>query len=442
MPQRHVGRLAAASIPTTSRDGRSLDGLTGLAGRDAVLDDATMALRTRPGHVAILYLDIEGLRGINEAMGIQAGDSVVASFAQRLGTVIRHDDTAARLGGDEFALVCSGISDGVEAQSLADRVAVEVERAYEIDGRTLPLRVSIGMAVGGPGDCTADELLRDASAAMYEAKSQGGGVIVFSEDLKRTSAERFELETAIHTALEKAEFTLHYQPLVALPAMRVTGTEALIRWHSGERWIPPGEFIPVAEQSGLIVTIGHWVMSAAANQLREWREQGHHISMSLNLSARQIADAALPYEVSQLIEGCGLHAENLTFEVTETTVMQHLEVAIPVMRILRDLGVRLAVDDFGTGHASLTQLKHIPADELKLDRTFIIDLADDKRERALVRAAIEMAHALELEVVAEGVETRDQLDILLELGCDAAQGYYLARPAPADQVRLDATAAL
>jgi diguanylate cyclase (GGDEF)-like protein len=436
VPQRPGGRLAAASLPITSRDGRALDGLTGLAGRDAVLDDATMALRTRPGHIAILYLDIEGLRGINDAMGIAAGDSVVAAFAQRLSGMIRHDDTAARLGGDEFALVCSGLTDDFEAERLAKRVATEVERAYEVDGRSLPLRVSIGMAVGSRGTCTADELLRDASAAMYAAKAQSGGVIVFSEELKRTSAERFEMEAAIHQALEQEQFTLHYQPLVSLPGMRVIGTEALLRWRSGDRWIPPGEFIPVAEQSGLIVTIGHWVMSAAANQLRQWHAEGHDLSMSLNLSAKQLADAALPYEVSQLIETCSIHAGALTLEVTETTVMQHLEVAIPVMRILRDLGVRLAIDDFGTGHASLTQLKNIPADELKLDRTFIIDLADDKRERALVRAAIEMAHALELEVVAEGVETKDQLDILLELGCDTVQGYFLARPAPADQVRL------
>jgi diguanylate cyclase (GGDEF)-like protein len=415
---------------------RHVDPLTGLVGRDAVLDRTTVALHRSPSIVAVLYLDIEGLRGINEAMGFHAGDDVVRTLAQRLRAVIRHNDTAARLGGDEFAMVCSGLIDGDEAAGLATRVATEVERVYEIDSRALPLRVSIGMATGAGAGCTADDLLREASAAMYAAKSQGGGVIVYSDDLRRKSAERFELEAAIHVALKQQEFSLHFQPIVALPSLMVIGTEALIRWQTDERWIPPAEFIPVAEQSGLIVTIGHWVMHAAADQLQRWQNQGHRLSMNLNLSARQLADAALPDMVGELIDSSGVGGEALTFEVTETTVMRHLEIAVPVMGILRDLGVRLAIDDFGTGHASLTQLKTIPADELKLDRSFIIDLAEDRRERALVRAAIEMAHALELQVVAEGVETEAQLDILRELGCDTVQGYYLARPAPAHLVQL------
>lgn len=431
---------APKQLPPPSEGG--IDRLTGLADRHALLESASRALAGGRGHVAVLCLDIERLRGVNEAMGMQAGDRVLAAFAERLTGVVRHADVAARIGGDEFALCCSGLMQRSEGPELATRVVVEVERVYQIDGRDLPLRVSVGMAIGAPGECTADDLLRDAGAAMYAAKAQGGGIVAFSEQHRQSGADRFELETALHGAVERQDFSLHYQPIVTLPALRVTGVEALIRWNTAERgWIPPAEFIPVAEQNGLILPIGHWVMHTAADQLERWSAAGHDLGMSLNLSARQLADPALPFEVSQLAGRRSVNPGRLTLEVTETTVMENLEVAVSVMRILHELGVRLAIDDFGTGYASLTQLRHIPADELKLDRSFSSDLADDRRERALVRAAIEMAHALEMEVVAEGVETAAQLEILRELGCDTVQGYYLARPAPPESVQLTLAAA-
>jgi len=415
-----------------------LDPLTGLGDRDYFLDRATAALATSRGLKAVILLDVDGLRRINQGLGSAAGDEVLEALAQRLMAASRRDDVVARVGGDEFAVMLAGLGEEDEARVLATRLAWAVEHEYRTAGQKIPLRVSMGVALGHDYDRSAEKLLSDAETAMYSAKSAGEArLVVYTDDLREQSAHRFALESALRRAVDRNAFELYYQPQVALPSRQVTATEALLRWNDDQRgWLPPADFIPIAEDTGLIIPLGHWVIDKATAQLAQWHRDGYQVNMSINVSARQLADPDFIFQVRDLLTSSGVPAKSVTLEITESQVMRNLEITLPAMLTLRNFGVRLSIDDFGTGYASLTQLKNIPADELKLDRSFIVNLEDDPRDRGVIQGAVQLAHALGLTVVAEGVETVAQLNFLSEMGCDALQGFLLGRPQPADDVTM------
>jgi EAL domain-containing protein (putative c-di-GMP-specific phosphodiesterase class I) len=361
---------------------------------------------------------------------------VLEALAQRLVAASRKDDIVARIGGDEFAVLLGGLGEDDEARVLATRLAWAVEHEYRAGGHRIPLHVSMGVVVGHTDDRSAEKLLNDAETAMYAAKSgTDERLVVYSDDLREQAAHRFALESALRRAVDRNAFELVYQPQVALPSRKVIATEALIRWYDEQRgWMAPNDFIPIAEDTGLIVPLGHWVIDKATSQLATWQRAGHQLNMSINVSARQLADPDFIFQVRDLLMSSGVPPSSVTLELTESQVMRNLDVTLPAMLTLRNFGVRLSIDDFGTGYASLTQLKNIPADELKLDRSFIIALEDDPRDRGVVEGAVHLAHALGLTVVAEGVETIAQLNFLSNVGCDALQGFLLGRPQGPDEV--------
>ncbi|MBV9525622.1 MAG: bifunctional diguanylate cyclase/phosphodiesterase [Candidatus Dormibacteraeota bacterium] len=416
-----------------------IDALTGLVDRDHFLERAGAVLHSGGGLKAVILLDIDGLRRINQGLGSAAGDEVLEALAQRLMAASRKEDVVARVGGDEFAVLLAGLGEEDEARVLATRLAWAVEHEYSAMGHRLPLRVSMGVAVGPHDSRSAEKLLSDAEAAMYAAKSGGGDarVVVYSDSLREQSQRRFALEAALRRAVDNNAFELWYQPQVALSDRHVIATEALLRWQDENRgWLPPADFIPVAEDTGLIVPLGHWVIDRATAQLAEWIRKGYKLNMSINVSAKQLADPDFIFQVRDLLTRSGVPARSVTLEITESQVLRNLEITLPAMLTLRNFGVRLAIDDFGTGYASLTQLKTIPADELKLDRSFIVGLEHDPRDRGVVEGAVQLAHSLGLTVVAEGVETFAQLNFLTDIGCDALQGFLLGKPQPADEVSL------
>lgn len=412
------------------------DNLTGLGGRDFILEATSRALESASGLTALVVLDIDGLRNVNDVLGVDAGDAIVSELSRRLSDSVNPGDSVARTGGDEFVVLCTNVKDAEEANTRVMRVSWSAARSYAVKGREVRLTISLGVAIAGPGGFTAEGLLADAGVALLTAKSGGGGrAVTFTDDLRLKSQERFEIQADLRAALENQEFQLYYQGQVALPGLQIFGAEALLRWNHGKRgWVSPADFVPVAEDSGLIIPLGHWVMRSAAAQLAEWNAAGREMEVSINIAAAQLAQPDLLFQVRDVIAETGIKPHCLTLEVTESQVMRHLDIALPVMGSLRTLGVRLSIDDFGTGYASLTQLRQIPADELKLDRSFIVNLAEESRDRAIVTAAINMAHALDLKVVAEGVETQEQFALLQEMGCDVIQGFLLTRPVPADQM--------
>ncbi len=416
--------------------GLDLDPLTGLANRDDFLQRAGAVLARGPARKAALLLDVDGLRRINQGLGSAAGDEVLATLAQRLVAASRKEDVVARVGGDEFAVLLDGIGDEGEARVLATRLGWAVEHEYRAGGQRVTLRVAIGVAVADAQDRSAEKLLNNAEAAMYAAKSSAEErLVVYTEELRERSAHRFALESSLRRAVDRTAFELHYQPQVALPGRNVIATEALLRWDDELRgWMAPADFIPIAEETGLIVPLGHWVIEKATAQLATWHRAGHRVNMSINVSARQFADPDFIFQVRDMLSTTGVPPGSVTLEITESQVMRNLEVTQPAMLTLRSFGVRLSIDDFGTGYASLTQLKNIPADELKLDRSFIEGLANDARDRGVIQGAVQLAHALGMTVVAEGVETVAQLNFLSEIGCDALQGFLLGRPQTADDI--------
>jgi diguanylate cyclase (GGDEF)-like protein len=397
----------------------------------AFLDAARGAITDAEGCVAVVLVDVEGLRRINDALGRPAGDAILAGVHDRLLEAARDVDVVGRVGGDEFAVLFSGFSNPEDATSVTTRLTWAVERANSVDGQPVAVRVACGLVVAPAEGADAERLLDDAGAALYSAKSQDQRVVVYSDELRRSSARRYAVRAALTNALDRNAFHLHYQRLFDFASLEAVGVEALLRWDDpGLGPVSPVDFIPVAEETGLIVPLGHWVLRTAAAQVAKWGD----IGVSVNVSARQLAEPDLIFQVHDVLRETGIRPDRLTLEITESQVMRNLDIAIPAMSTLRGFGVRLSIDDFGTGYSSLTHLKRIPADELKLDRGFVSDLPGDERDRAVVRGVVELAHALGMHTVAEGVETQEQLDVLRELGCDIAQGFLLARPAAPDQV--------
>ncbi|MDP9070035.1 MAG: EAL domain-containing protein [Actinomycetota bacterium] len=417
------------------------DDLTGLANRTLFADRVGHALDRRrggPDHVAVLFIDLDDFKTVNDGLGHVAGDSLLVAVASRLRDGLRDEDTAARLGGDEFAVLLERMADASEVLDVADRLLVALGEPYRVDGHALHVGASIGIVIDEDRTATAATLLRDADVAMYLAKSRGkGGYEVFEHGMHAIVFERLELKGDLARGVERDEFRLLYQPIVDLTTGAWTEAEALVRWHHPARGVmAPDLFIPLAEETGLIVPIGNQVLQEACTQMRRWRhqEQPLDVSLSVNLSVRQLAHPGLVAQVANALERSGTDPRSLTLEITESLLMVDLDGNYLRLAELKELGVRLALDDFGTGYSSLGYLQRFPVDVLKIDRSLIDPLGRRRQQVDVVRAVIDLAHSQGLKTVAEGVERGEQLAVLQSLGCDAAQGFHFSRPVPSDVV--------
>jgi diguanylate cyclase (GGDEF)-like protein/PAS domain S-box-containing protein len=444
-----IAHLASIAIERKAFENRLAhesmhDPLTGLPNRLLFLDRLELAIargkRTRAG-VAVLFLDLDRFKNVNDSLGHDAGDELLVVVARRLESVLRPGDTVARFGGDEFTILCEDLphaSARERALEIAQRLLTAVARPFVVRKAETFVGVSIGIALTSSGDELADELLRDADAAMYHAKDAGRGrVEVFDDTMRARAMARHATENALHHAMERGELRVFFQPIVSLENARCVGAEALVRWQHPERGlVGPAEFIPLAEETGLIVPLGAWVLEEAATQAARWQlDHDDEFTVSVNLSARQVAEPDLAERVAEVIARTGVNPGNLCFEITETVLMADADAVMRVIERVRALGVRFAIDDFGTGYSSLGYLKRFSVDKVKIDRAFIDGLADDEGDRAIVSAVVGLAHALGLCVVAEGVEKEAQLAALVALGCDEAQGYFFAPPQPSSDLR-------
>jgi diguanylate cyclase (GGDEF)-like protein len=417
------------------------DALTGLPNRTVFSDRLEQRLRTsrtRRPPCAVLFVDIDNLKRVNDTLGHSAGDEVLIEVGKRLRANIRTADTVARLSGDEFTILLDTVDDDVEALAAAQRLLVGLRQPLSVAGRLLTLTASIGVRLAVAGHDNMTDVLRGADLAMYDAKTRRDGLpCVFRPELDTRAVRRLELESDLRAALDAGAFRVHFQPIVDLRDRRIHAVEALVRWDRGELGlVSPLEFIPLAEETGLIVELGAWVLQEACRTVGELgRSLGVPLEVSVNLSARQLVEAGLEATVARALVAAGLPPERLTLEITEGVLLTDTDMTMERLAAIRRLGVKVAIDDFGTGYSSLGYLRRLPLDVVKIDRTFIEHLADDPREAALVQAIVELCRSLELQTVAEGVETEEQARRLAQLGCTMGQGFHLGRPAPADALR-------
>jgi diguanylate cyclase (GGDEF)-like protein len=416
------------------------DLLTGLPNRTLALDrlDLALARRRRAGTtVALLLIDIDRFTLINESLGHSAGDEVLTALAARLDETLRVSDTAAHMSADEFAVVCETDGDVHEVVELAERIGAAIGHPLELDGTERKFSASIGIAVAENHRDTAASMLRDADAAMYRAKRRGpGSYELFDAAMRAQVVSRHRTETELRRAISDDQLCLHYQPILDVASGRPVAAEALVRWqHPQHGLIPPLEFIPVAEETGLIGELGRYVLQKACEQAEAWQEQFKiPLKMFVNVSGLQIISPAFVEEVASIASNSNLIPGTLGLEVTESVLIEEKGSATAVLDRLRECGVRLMLDDFGTGYSSLSYLRHFPLDGVKVDRSFIDGLTDDSGDAAIIRAIIDMCRALQLSTVAEGVESEAQLSLLADLGCEFAQGYLLCHPMGAAEI--------
>jgi diguanylate cyclase (GGDEF)-like protein len=412
------------------------DSLTGLPNRALFLDRLghAVARGERLGHeVAVLFIDLDRFKVVNDSLGHAAGDQLLVSVAGRLRGCLRDSDTIARLGGDEFTVLLEGATAIFDASRAAERILDTLRAPFVVDGQETYASASIGISGGAAVDHAGRDLLREADVALYRAKASGRGRnSVYEPRMSPMPGEFLHLESDLHRAIERDELKLHYQPIFDLRSSEVTGFEALLRWeHPVKGMILPGQFIPLAEDTGLIVPIGRWVLEQACRQLCEWRDERlvlGSLCVSVNLSARQLQDASLIPDVKRIIDESGIDPRVLQLEITESVVMQDPEAMVDRLEALKALGIKLAVDDFGTGYSSLAYLKRFPIDVLKIDRAFVTGVANGSQDSAIVQTVVNLARALGLRTTAEGIEERSQWDRLEQLGCDSGQGFIFARP--------------
>ncbi|MGY1745084.1 putative bifunctional diguanylate cyclase/phosphodiesterase [Blastococcus sp. SYSU D00695] len=436
----HAGFVLAASLAHLAawrlNEQQGLrDPLTGLANRTLLMETTDRLLARSSGEVSMLFLDLDDFKDVNDSRGHSAGDQLLTEIARRLTACVRPGDQVARIGGDEFAVVVSGGAD--IATAVGQRMLGALADPMSIDGRPLTPHVSIGAA----GTATATErdasvLLRNADLAMYMAKALGKNRLVhYADGMAQAAEDKVLLLEDLAGAVDAGQLRVHYQPTIVLADGRTDGYEALVRWLHPERGlVPPAEFIPLAEEGGLIVGIGRWVLEQAAAQAVAWSAEARRpIGIAVNLSPRQLADDDVVETVRQVLDRTGLPAGQLTLEVTEGVLVRDVDLVVDQLQALRRLGVRIAIDDFGTGYSSLSYLRRLPADIIKIDRSFVQDLDNGGHSTTLVASIIELARSLRLEVVAEGVETDQQRAVLGELACSHAQGFLFGRPQPADE---------
>lgn len=414
------------------------DPLTGLANRRLISEEVAKAvMRARAGRrkvVAVLFLGVDNLKTVNDSLGHQAGDQVLIEVAGRIQSAIRPDDLAGRVGGDEFAVLLKDPSPHAAAAALSERILGGLRQPFELDGVEIALGASIGIAVNEGGAELGDELIRNADCALYLAKLAGKGQSAFFRPgMAAPARERLDLEAALRHALERHEFELYFQPIVDLSTGRLAGAEALLRWHRPDHGlVSPAAFIPIAEETGLIVPLGAWVLEAACAAAQSWAPDADEqlgLPVAVNLSARQLREEGLVGQVADVLASTGLSPRRLVLEVTESVLIDDQAQTIRWLRGLKALGIGLAIDDFGTGYSSLSYLRTLPVDEIKIDRSFLGDL-DRAAGAALVRGIVELGHSLGLTVAVEGVERREQADAVARFGCDRAQGFLLGRPMP------------
>jgi len=413
------------------------DALTGLPNRTLFTDRLNLALaqaRRKEQLVAVMFLDLDRFKIVNDTAGHTSGDQLLRDVAERLTGLVREGDTVARMGGDEFTLLLPEVSDVGEAVEIAERVLEALREPWKINNREYHVTTSIGIVLHPADGEDAQSLLRNADAAMYRAKELGrDNYQLYTQAMNAQVVERLALENSLRRGLERDEFAVYYQPQVDISSQRIVGTEALVRWQHPERGlVSPLEFISVAEETGLIVPLGTWVLQTACAQNVAWQQAGHApMPVAVNLSARQFQERDLLDTVTQALEKSGMDSQYLQLEITEGVAMQDVESTATTLRALREMGIQIAIDDFGTGHSSLSYLKSFPVSALKIDRSFVRDLTVDPDDAAITAAILAMAKSLSLKVIAEGVETEEQLAFLKERGCDEMQGFLFSKPVPA-----------
>jgi diguanylate cyclase (GGDEF)-like protein len=415
------------------------DSLTGLPNRMVMNDRITQAIALAPRHgkqVAVLFLDLDGFKHINDSLGHPVGDGLLQSVALRLVGCVRASDTVSRQGGDEFVVLLSESEEWTDAAVVARRMLDAVAEVHSIGGTDLHITTSIGISVNPDDGQDAETLIKNADTAMYQAKENGRqSYQFFKPEMNVRAVERQSIEEALRRALERQEFVLHYQPKVDLRTGAIVGAEALIRWTSPERGlVTPAQFIPVAEDSGLIVPIGRWVLRRACEQARAWLDAGLPMTnIAVNVSSVELRDRNFLPGIFAILDDTGLDPACLELELTESVLMKQAESAASILQTLRGRGVRVAIDDFGTGYSSLSYLRKFPIDALKIDQSFVSYIGSAGDDASIVTAVISMARSLNLRVIAEGVETADQRDFLVAHGCDEAHGFSFSRPVPADE---------
>ncbi len=416
------------------------DPLTGLPNRMLFNDRLELAIqraRRSRQQLAVMFLDLDDFKHVNDTLGHSAGDELLMQVGGRLRHALRGEDTVARLGGDEFLLLLNSVKDSAGVGAMAQKVLAVFESPFLVKKRELFLSASLGVALYPDDGSDPEALLANVDSAMYRAKKIGrNNFQFFTAEMQRHAQERALLESGLRRALPRGEFTLHYQPILALASRRIVGLEALVRWqHPEHGLLPPGKFIALAEDVGLIVPMGAWVLRRACERTRALREQSHpDLTIAVNLSARQLQNEEFVRQVGQILRETGLPPAALDLEITESTAMQNVETTRLVLGQLSALGVRISIDDFGTGHSSLSYLKHFPINRLKVDRSFINGMTHDNRDRAIVAGILSIAHNLGVRVVAEGVETQEQASLLGDLGCDEVQGFFFGAPVAESQV--------
>jgi len=415
------------------------DNLTGLPNRVLFYDRLKQALsqaRRNQWTMAVMFLDLDRFKNVNDTLGHGAGDRLLKQVSERLVACVRSGDTAGRLSGDEFAVVLSSLAQPDDAGLVAQKMMAELSRPFDLDGKEVFASASIGITLY-PADSTDQEtLIRNADTAMYRAKEMGRNRIQFyTPEMNARAMEKLNLENSLRYALARQEFQLHYQPKVSLESGEVTGVEALLRWqHPALGMMSPADFIPMLEETGLIVAAGEWVIRTACAQIRAWQAAGvNPVPIAVNLSARQFQASELGTTIARILEEEGIEHRLLELEITESSIVDNTEEAARTLEFLNSLGVRVAIDDFGTGYSSLSYLKRFPLDALKIDSSFVRDISTDPDDAAITKAIITMAHSLELAVIAEGVETEQQLNFLSANGCDQIQGYIFARALPGNE---------
>ena len=410
------------------------DVLTGLPNRTLILDRGEQALvraRRHQAPVAALFIDVDNFKSVNDTLGHDAGDEFLRAITARLDGVIRDSDAFGRLGGDEFVVIAEELSPEAGPDLIAQRLHEAMREPFKLngeDGAGLTATVSIGIATGERA--SAEELLRDADIAMYRAKWDGKNrYVVFESGMQDAAQGRLELEMDLRDAMQKREFFLVYQPTFELSEMRLTGVEALVRWrHATRGVVQPNDFIPLLEESGLVIEVGKWILQEASRQGARWREGGHMVNMAVNVSGRQLDSDDFVTDVGDALAQNGLDAHALTIEITETALMRNVEATARRLAAIKELGVRIAIDDFGTGYSSLAHLQRFPVDAVKIDRSFIARLTLNPEGEMLIHTLVQLGKALSIETLAEGIEQQRELSLLRQEQCDSGQGFLFARP--------------
>jgi diguanylate cyclase len=447
-----LGSLAAAFLLVTRMRRRvrnaeahlhylaHVDPITGLPNRHAFNERLAFALSKVDqfgGAVGLLLLDLDNFKIVNDTLGHQNGDKLLALVAQRLTECLRNVDIICRIGGDEFAVILEARAEAIDSASVAEKILEALAAPVALDTREIYVTASIGISLYPQDGADLQTLTRNADTAMYQAKGKGKNAYEkFHQEMDRRAQKRLSLETSLRKALERDELLVYYQPQIDLQEGRIAGVEALLRWNHPELgMVGPNDFIPMAEESGLIVPIGRWVLHTACRQVAAWRDAGFGtIHVAVNLSVRQTKDPHLMGDILAALHQAGLAPAQLELEITETALMENVLANVELLHRLQTEGIRLSIDDFGTGYSSMAYLKRFPIDQVKIDRTFVRDIPGDGDDEAIISAIIAMAHSLGLSVVAEGVETEAQLQFLRAARCDIMQGYYLARPLPVEQM--------